>query len=150
MYQGREEWLRFYDTHGYRLLCDSHALIRRGNAALALGGADMRFHGSKEPSNIFDGVPDGAVRILISHVPDRPEEAEALGVALQLSGHTHGGLMPGVRQLVAASNGGYVSGLYKVGNMYLYVSNGTGLWSFVAARLFTPSEIACLRLVRAQ
>lgn len=150
MYQGREEWLRFYDTHGYRLLCDSHALIRRGNAALALGGADMRFHGSKELSNIFDGVPDGAVRILISHVPDRPEEAEALGVALQLSGHTHGGLMPGVKQLVAGSNGGFVSGLYNVGNMNLYVSNGTGLWSFVAARLFTPSEIACLRLVRAQ
>lgn len=150
IYQGREEWLRFYDTHGYSLLCDSHALIRRGNATLALGGADIRFHESKELSNIFDGVPDGAVRILISHVPDRPEEAEALGVALQLSGHTHGGLMPGVKQLVAGSNGGFVSGLYNVGNMNLYVSNGTGLWSFVAARLFTPSEIACLRLVRAQ
>ncbi len=150
IYQGREEWLRFYDTHGYSLLCDSHALIRRGNATLALGGADIRFHESKELSNIFSGVPDEAVRVLINHIPDRTGEAEALGVALQLSGHTHGGLMPGVKQLVAASNGGFVSGRYVVGNMNLYVSNGTGLWSFVAARLFTPSEIACLRLVRAQ
>ena len=95
-------------------------------------------------------MPDEAVRVLINHIPDRTGEAEALGVALQLSGHTHGGLMPGVKQLVAASNGGFVSGRYVVGNMNLYVSNGTGLWSFVAARLFTPSEIACLRLVRAQ
>ena len=58
--------------------------------------------------------------------------------------------MPGVRQIIARANSGYVSGLYRVDRMKLYVSNGTGLWSYVAVRLFTPSEITSFRLTRAR
>jgi predicted MPP superfamily phosphohydrolase len=52
-------------------------------------------------------------------------------------------------RIVAAANGGFVSGLYRVGSMWLYVSNGTGQWSYIALRLFTPSEISLIRLTRA-
>lgn len=148
IYQGRQAWQDYYRSGGRRLLCGDHVELRRGRAALALGGADMRFHDSKALTHIFDGTSPGATRVLVNHVLDRTDEAERLGVALQLSGHTHGGLLPGFKQLVANSNHGFVSGLYRVGNMNLYVSNGTGLWSFVAIRLFTPSEISSLRLVR--
>jgi predicted MPP superfamily phosphohydrolase len=62
-------------------------------------------------------------------------------VVLQLSGHTHGGQVLGIDQLFKAINDGFVSGLYQVGPMALYVSNGTGLWSAFIIRLGVPSEI---------
>ena len=39
------------------------------------------------------------------------------------------------------ANEGYISGLYSIGDMQLYVSNGTGLWSGFPLRLGKPSEI---------
>jgi predicted MPP superfamily phosphohydrolase len=62
-------------------------------------------------------------------------------VALQLSGHTHGGMIVGLDRLVARANGGFVSGAYAVGGMTLYVNNGTALWPGFALRLGPPSEL---------
>ncbi|MNT45092.1 hypothetical protein D3C72_1816530 [compost metagenome] len=39
------------------------------------------------------------------------------------------------------ANEGYVSGMYQVGGMQLYVSNGAGLWNGFPIRLGRPSEI---------
>jgi predicted MPP superfamily phosphohydrolase len=68
---------------------------------------------------------------------------------LQLSGHTHGGMVRGLDQIVRLANGGYVSGRYDVGGMQLYVSNGTGLWKGFPLRLGVPAEITELVLTRA-
>ena len=65
---------------------------------------------------------------------------------LILSGHTHGGQMPGVRQLVARANGGYVRGWYDVGGMKLYNSPGTSQWDGFIIRLFDPSEVTLFTL----
>ena len=65
---------------------------------------------------------------------------------LQLSGHTHGGHAPGVKQLIACFNDGLVQGLYRRGDMQVYVSNGTSLWSGFPLRLFTPAEITLIHL----
>ena len=43
--------------------------------------------------------------------------------------------------LVKIANLGFVSGLYQVDGMKLYVSNGTGLWNGFMFRLGVPSEI---------
>ena len=56
-------------------------------------------------------------------------------------------MVRGVDQLVAWFNDGFVSGLYRVGNMTLFLTNGTGIWSGFPIRLGVPSEIALLRLV---
>ena len=45
-----------------------------------------------------------------------------------------------------AFNEGYVSGEYAVGDMRLYVSNGTGLWNGFPLRLGKPSEITRITL----
>jgi predicted MPP superfamily phosphohydrolase len=74
-----------------------------------------------------------------------PRAADA-GVALQLSGHTHGGMVLGLDQLVARGNNGFVSGLYEVGGMQLYVNNGTALWPGFALRLGRPSELTVFTL----
>ena len=74
-------------------------------------------------------------------------QAAQLGVELQLSGHTHGGHAPGVRQLIARFNHGLAQGLYRLGETQVYVSNATSLWSGFPLRLFTPAEITHLHLL---
>ena len=73
-----------------------------------------------------------------------------LGVDLQLSGHTHGGVAPIVRQLVSKHNSGYSRGIYRYGNGILYVSPGAGQWAGFPIRFFNPSEIAVFRLTKAK
>ena len=68
------------------------------------------------------------------------------GVDLHLSGHTHGGMVIGLASLVARFNEGFISGHYPVGDMHLYVSNGTALWPGFALRLGVPSELTRITL----
>ena len=55
----------------------------------------------------------------------------------------------GLDRLIALANGGFVSGLYTIGNMQLYVNNGTALWPGFALRLGRPSELTRITLVQA-
>jgi len=52
----------------------------------------------------------------------------------------------GLDRLVAPANNGFVSGRYEVGDMTLYVSNGTALWPGFALRLGRPSELTRITL----
>jgi predicted MPP superfamily phosphohydrolase len=65
---------------------------------------------------------------------------------LQLSGHTHSGMIMGLDRIVARANNGFVSGLYDVEGMPLYVNNGTALWIGFAVRLGVPSELTTVVL----
>jgi predicted MPP superfamily phosphohydrolase len=87
------------------------------------------------------GVPPTDPVILLSHRPTGAALNAQAGAGLQLSGHTHGGQILGPHLLTQWANEGYVSGLYQVGGMTLYVSNGTGLWPGFPIRLGRPSEI---------
>src|SRR5690606_9612931 len=140
---------RAYQDMGLPMLLNRHVLIHRGDATLAIAGITDpqagRF-GQPEPdlAAALEGVPPGDPVILLAHRPGDAGQAAEAGVALQLSGHTHGGQILGPHLLTQWANNGYVSGLYKVGNMQLYVSNGTGLWSGLAIRLGRPSEITLI------
>jgi predicted MPP superfamily phosphohydrolase len=59
-----------------------------------------------------------------------------------------GDVVVGLPRLVARANNGFVSGLYKVGAMHLYVSNGTGLWPGLALRLGKPAKLTRITLRR--
>jgi len=65
---------------------------------------------------------------------------------LQLSGHTHGGIAPGLKEVVSLKNDGYVKGLYEVGGHGLFVHSGSGQWPAFEVRLFNSSEIAVITL----
>jgi predicted MPP superfamily phosphohydrolase len=84
--------------------------------------------------------------ILLSHRPKYFDEAIQYGVDLQLSGHTHGGQPPPWELLVGLAFK-YSYGLYKVGDSYIHVSGGTGLYG-VPMRLFTHNEITKITLTR--
>lgn len=52
----------------------------------------------------------------------------------------------GFDRLIARFNNGFVSGLYDVDQMSLYVNNGTALWIGFALRLGVPSELTVITL----
>ncbi|PNC26096.1 metallophosphoesterase [Akkermansia muciniphila] len=148
-YSGYEEWMEFLPTLGIRMLHNEHVLT--GGDAVVLAGVTDPVAGimGKEVPDIrkaLAGAPEKGVRILASHQPRLAPEAAAHGVDLQVSGHTHGGMIAGIDRLVARFNEGFVSGLYTVGGMKLYVSNGAGIWNGFPIRIGVPSEIVLIRL----
>ncbi len=154
-YSGYSEWMRFLPTVGIRMLENEHAVIADGAVAVA-GVTDPAAHirpGLPVPdvARALSGAPPAAYRVLLAHQPRVANEAATKGVDLQLSGHTHGGMMPGINQIVAMFNGGYVSGLYDMpGGMKLYVSNGTGIWNGFPVRIGIPAEITLITLKKAK
>ena len=76
--------------------------------------------------------------------------SRSYNVKLQLSGHTHGGVFPGLAGFVARCNERNVRGLYRRGDLILYVSPGTGQWAGFPVRLFNPSEITVFTLKRSR
>jgi predicted MPP superfamily phosphohydrolase len=147
-------WMRELQGLGMRMLVNQHVVVRVGDAELVVAGvvdeAALRFGmaGPDLPAALR-GAPVGAPVILLSHRPAGAREHAQAGVDVQLSGHTHGGMVRGMDQIVRLANGGYVSGRYYVGGMQLYVSNGTGLWNGFPLRLGVPAEITELVLTRA-
>jgi len=139
-------WMAAYRALGLDMLENGHVVIRRGGAALAVAGITDRqaaSFGQPRPdlAAALKDVPPGVPVILLAHRPEGAAQHARAGVALQLSGHTHGGQILGPHLLTQWANEGFVSGLYRVGSMLLYVSNGTGLWNGLAIRLGRPSEI---------
>jgi predicted MPP superfamily phosphohydrolase len=150
-----EEWMRHDKSLGVQMLTNRHVAIERGDGRLVIAGVtDLAAIGRGYPepdlAAALNGAPKDAPVILLDHQPRMAPRAAEAGVALQLSGHTHGGMIVGLDRLVARGNNGFVSGLYQVGGMQLYVNNGTGLWPGFALRLGKPSELTVFTLRRAQ
>ncbi|GAN87654.1 metallophosphoesterase [Komagataeibacter intermedius] len=146
------DWMHHLSELGFHMLLNHYMVITRGGGArLIIAGVTDRSapgHGQAGPDLVaaLAGRPAGVPVILLDHQPCAARAAAAQGVALQLSGHTHGGMIVGLDRLVARGNNGFVSGCYDLGGMTLYVSNGTGLWPGFALRLGRPSEITCFHL----
>uniref|UniRef100_UPI0035CC23E9 metallophosphoesterase n=1 Tax=uncultured Sphingomonas sp. TaxID=158754 RepID=UPI0035CC23E9 len=143
-------WMRHLAGLGIRMLPNAHAVVQRGAGRIVLAGVtDLSApgHGQSGPdlAAALASAPNAPV-LLLDHQPGKAREAAARGVSLQLSGHTHGGMIVGLDRLVANGNAGFVSRRYDVDGMTLYVSNGTGLWPGFALRLGRPSEMTRITL----
>ncbi|MBT7903597.1 hypothetical protein HN587_07070 [Candidatus Woesearchaeota archaeon] len=79
------------------------------------------------------------------HQPKGMIEAEKAGINLQLAGHTHNGQIFPFNFVVKAVFP-HVRGLYKINNLNLYVSPGTGTWG-PPMRLGSSNEITVINLV---
>jgi predicted MPP superfamily phosphohydrolase len=152
-YFGYRDWMDHLAGLGFRMLPNAHAVIRRGDASIIVAGvtdisADTHGEAGPDLATALDSAPAGAPVILLDHQPREARRSAAKGVALQLSGHTHGGMIAGLDRLLAPANNGFVSGRYEVGGMILYVSNGTALWPGFALRIGRPPEITRITLRR--
>ncbi len=166
-YSGFDAWAKVYGQQGMHYLVNqAHVMDVRGHR-LAISGVGDPAYGRLSRQNADPSKPEGVppdieavaaqakaagaeFHILLGHQPKMARSYAPHGVDLQIAGHTHGGHIKGMDQwLVAPANDGFVSGLYEVGPMRLFVSNGAGLWPGFAVRLGVPSSIDVLVLERA-
>lgn len=144
---GAEEAVVYLEEHGVRMVRDTSIVLEGG---ITLAGRDDRsitqFAGRqrKPLAEVLAGVIPSRPLILMDHQPFQLEEAEAFGVDLQLSGHTHHGqLWPFnyITQLVYEQSWGS----YQKGRTHYYVSSGVGTWG-PPMRLGSRPEIVELTL----
>ncbi|WP_078016501.1 metallophosphoesterase [Pyramidobacter sp. C12-8] len=150
-YSGFDAWMKQLRKFGVTMLENEHRVLARGEGRLVLAGVPDQQgarmgRAAPDPDKALAGAPRGVPVILMAHRPEAARENAARGVALQVSGHTHGGMMPGLDRLVARFNGGFVKGWYDVGGMKLFNSPGTSLWNGFPLRLMDPAEITLLTL----
>lgn len=153
-YSGYGDWMRFLPQLGIRMLPNEHVALP-GRPGMVLAGVTdpaAAHLGGELPdvAKALEGTSPGDFRLLLAHQPVLAFEAAAQGVDLQLSGHTHGGMIVGIDRIVAAFNKGFVSGPYDVGRMKLEVSNGSGIWNGFPIRLGVEPEIVLITLRRAR
>jgi hypothetical protein len=74
------------------------------------------------------GVDRSRASILLTHAPDRPHVAEAEGISLQVSGHTHVGQFIPWTWMARKIYRQFAYGLSRIGKMLVYTSSGAGTW----------------------
>jgi uncharacterized protein len=89
------------------------------------------------------GLDRDRASILLTHAPDHPEIAEAAGISLQLSGHTHLGQFIPWSWMARRVYRQFVYGLSRIGKMQVFTSSGAGTWG-PPLRLGSNPEIVML------
>jgi predicted MPP superfamily phosphohydrolase len=131
------------------VLNNRNTTLLRGPDAFQLSGIDDWTWNGADWIKAFSGLKDDKPTLLLSHQPSVLEFAEVKNVSLILSGHTHGGQITlpwlGAPARFATKDLRYAQGLFKYGEVQLYVSSGTGVIG-LPVRFGVRPEIAVLRL----
>ena len=144
-YSGARAWTREVAALGIRVLRNERVEVRANGAAFDLAGVDdhhgdvMSGEGGEDLEAALAGRDPARALVLLAHDPSTFKRASALGIDLQLSGHTHGGQIWPFGWLVRLVIP-FVAGLYRRHGATLYVSRGTGFWG-PPMRLRAPAEI---------
>ena len=129
---------------------DVHTL-ERGGAQLHIAGVDDIWENRQRLDLVLDRLPQTGAALLLAHEPDFADEAAAAErFDLQLSGHSHGGqcvLPGGYKPILPEMGKKYPSGLYRVGEMWLYTNRGLGMTWFPQVRFNCRPEITVFTLM---
>ncbi len=149
-YSGAEAWVEALSGMNVRVLRNERVVIEHAGASFDLAGVDdwkseglAPGHGA-DLARALTGYDRSRELVLLAHQPRQATEAAALGVGLQLSGHTHGGQLWPFNYLVRLQHR-FVAGLEKLDELFIYVSRGTGYWG-PPMRLGAPAEITRITL----
>ncbi|MGW8763481.1 metallophosphoesterase [Streptomyces sp. NPDC055815] len=130
-YDDVEGWVGELRELGVRPLLNERLTLTHNGAAVDLAGVEDvtgEEHGrGPDFARALRGRDEANPLVLLAHQPVLAEEASRNGVDLQLSGHTHGGQMFPLTAVAALSNP-VLSGLGRVGDTQLYVTNGAGFF----------------------
>ena len=153
-YSGADAWITELQRLNVRVLLNEHVVLRHGGSDVVVAGVtDHSAHHfdiahRSDPAASVQGAPLGAaLRLLLAHQPRSATAALGLGFHLQLSGHTHGGQFWPWNHFVRLQQP-FTAGLHRLQDLWIYTSRGTGYWG-PPKRFGAPSEITCLRMVRA-
>ena len=114
------------DSIGILTLTNQSVPLTYGDGSFVLGGIDDRILGTPDWNRLT--ASNGPPHLLLAHNPDFFYEADAEGVALVLSGHTHGGQirLPQSPPIVRQSRFYLDEGCYAYRSCMLLVSRGLG------------------------
>ena len=152
---GAEKVTAALRENGTAVLRNSFMPIERGGARFWLAGVDDPVSGEPDPDKTIPAPIRNLAHepvVLLCHAPDYADTLRGLpsgqAASLVLSGHTHGGQVRlpllGAMELPPMGHK-YVKGLFRLGNMQLYVNRGIGTIG-VPFRLNCPPEITVLTL----
>lgn len=147
---GGDEVIAAFADSDIQVLRNRAVAVEHGSGRFWLGGLDDAGQGRPNISNTLSGIPPEDSVVLGVHEPDVADLMVSSGIALQLSGHSHGGQirLPGIGAIVLPYGAQkYPMGHYRVGPMQLYTNRGVGVVN-LPVRLFCPPEITILTLVR--
>jgi predicted MPP superfamily phosphohydrolase len=132
------------------VLRNANRVIERDGARLWMAALDDALYGRPDFSLALSRIPGGDTVILLAHEPDLADDTAGYPVALQLSGHSHGGQVripvlgsPYLPQLARK----YPYGHYRVGNLELYTNRGIGT-IVLPLRFDAPPEVTLITLRR--
>jgi uncharacterized protein len=153
-YSGERAWSAEIRRLGLRILKNEHVVLEHNGASLVLAGVtDLSAHHfdsaqQSDPVAALRGAPPHAgAKILLAHQPNSAPAAASAGFDVQISGHTHGGQFWPWNLFVRFFQP-FTGGLYRLKNLWVYVSRGTGYWG-PPNRFGVPSEITHIRLIPA-
>jgi predicted MPP superfamily phosphohydrolase len=153
-YSGERAWTAEIRRLGLRVLKNEHVVLNHDGASLVLAGVtDLSAHHfdaaeHSDPEAALRGSPaDAGAKILLAHQPNSAAGAAGAGFDVQISGHTHGGQFWPWNFFVGLFQP-FTGGLYRLKNLWVYVSRGTGYWG-PPNRFGVPSEITRIRLIAA-
>ncbi|HUI28884.1 MAG TPA: metallophosphoesterase [Candidatus Acidoferrales bacterium] len=141
-YGGIERACEYITEHGVKMLRDSAVFV--DNSFYVVGRDDREVRKRKSLAELMGKVDRKFPVILMDHQPFNLDNAEANGIDLQLSGHTHHGQMwpfNYVTDMVYELSYGY---LVK-GSTHIYVSSGVGTWG-PPIRVAADPEIVNIRM----
>lgn len=133
---------------GIEMLLNQHTRVPCGDGEVVVAGLASVWGGTPKWSEAVHGMKPEDRAITLMHEPDYISTLRHMDhqhLALQLSGHTHGGqvCLPGLGAMRLPRWGHqYEAGFYDVDGMKLYVTRGVGT-VHVDVRLFCPPEITC-------
>jgi predicted MPP superfamily phosphohydrolase len=136
------KYLRAIAAAGVRVLSSEKVEVD----GLQILGVPYRHAAGGKLASALDGMGLDRQRasILLVHAPDHPEIAEAAGVSLQLSGHTHLGQFVPWSWMARRIYRQFVYGLSRIGKMQVFTSSGAGTWG-PPLRLGSNPEIVMLQ-----
>jgi predicted MPP superfamily phosphohydrolase len=137
---------------GIRVLLNENVAIEHGADIMFMAGVDDAhlFH-ADDIEKAAARIPEGSVKILLSHTPEIYRQAADAGFDLMLSGHTHGGqiCLPGgipIRLEAHDLPRAFAAGAWRHAGMAGYTSVGAGS-CLVPVRFNNRPEITLHRLV---
>ncbi len=149
-YHGGSAWEAEMARLGFTVLHNAHHVVSRDGAQLVIAGVTdlegARFseHHRPDPDAAFAHAPAGAPRVLLAHQPRFAKHVTKHDVALQLSGHTHGGQMFPFMFFVRLQQP-VIAGFKRLWGVPVYTSRGTGYWG-PPFRIGPSSEITEITL----
>lgn len=139
---------RLLEEAGFHVLRDQWAEVRPDLVIAGVDDLTARRRRLGRDAEFVDralsGRPAGATTVFVSHTPWLAERAASQGVALMVSGHTHGGQIWPFNYVVRLTYP-MMAARYDAGGMPVIVSRGAGTWG-PRMRLWHPGEIVRITL----